>query len=160
MKGDQQMAQQCLLMSLKIQKSEEVPVAEQLNHREAEQRAELAEELPSFPLRDDPSRCIQIGSLLSEEEQGRLLTFLHHNVDIFAWAASDMTGIPSEVIVYKLNIDPNFKPIRQKKRSFAPERQKAIDEEVAKLLTAGFIREAHYPSWLANVVMIKKSNGK
>jgi hypothetical protein len=25
---------------------------------------------------------------------------------------------------------------------------------------AGFIREVYYPDWLANVVMVKKSNGK
>uniref|UniRef100_A0A2N9ESE1 Uncharacterized protein n=1 Tax=Fagus sylvatica TaxID=28930 RepID=A0A2N9ESE1_FAGSY len=29
-----------------------------------------------------------------------------------------------------------------------------------KLLTAGFIREVFYPDWLANVVMVKKANGK
>ena len=40
------------------------------------------------------------------------------------------------------------------------ERQKAINEEVEKLLAAGFVREVQYPSWLANVVMVKKSSGK
>ena len=53
-----------------------------------------------------------------------------------------------------------MRPVRQKKRSFAPERQRAIDEEVDKLLEAGFIRESTYPDWLANVVMVKKANGK
>ena len=33
-------------------------------------------------------------------------------------------------------------------------------EKVEKLLTAGFIREVYYPKWLANVVMVKKFNGK
>ena len=33
-------------------------------------------------------------------------------------------------------------------------------EEVKKLLTVGFMREVYYPKWLANVVMVKKSNGK
>ena len=33
-------------------------------------------------------------------------------------------------------------------------------EEVEKLLTTGFIQEVYYPKWLANVVMVKKSNGK
>ena len=32
--------------------------------------------------------------------------------------------------------------------------------EVNKLLAANFIREVHYPEWLANVVMVKKANGK
>ena len=33
-------------------------------------------------------------------------------------------------------------------------------EEVRKLLDAGFIREVYYLDWLANVVMVKKNNGK
>ena len=37
---------------------------------------------------------------------------------------------------------------------------KAITEEVRKLLKADFIREHYYPEWLANVVMVKKANGK
>jgi hypothetical protein len=32
--------------------------------------------------------------------------------------------------------------------------------EVHRLLDAGFIREVQYPSWLVNVVMVKKKNGK
>jgi hypothetical protein len=31
---------------------------------------------------------------------------------------------------------------------------------VQKLLQAGFIREADYPEWLANVVLVKKSSEK
>lgn len=62
-----------------------------------------------------------------------------------AWSASDMHEIPSKVITHKLNIDPKFKPIRRKRRSFASERQKTIDEEANKLLTTRFIREVHYP---------------
>ena len=33
-------------------------------------------------------------------------------------------------------------------------------DEVNKLLAANFIREVHYPEWLANVIMVKKANGK
>ena len=33
-------------------------------------------------------------------------------------------------------------------------------DEVNKLLTAKFIREVNYPEWLANIVMVKKANGK
>ena len=43
---------------------------------------------------------------------------------------------------------------------FAQERDKAIAEEVRKLLEADFIQEVYYPDWLANVVMVKKANGK
>nr|XP_023892879.1 uncharacterized protein LOC112004870 [Quercus suber] len=70
-----------------------------------------------------------------------------------------MPGIDPSVITHRLNVSPSSKPIRQKKRVFAPEREKAIKEEVQKLTTAQFIQEVYYPDWLANVVMVKKANG-
>ena len=33
-------------------------------------------------------------------------------------------------------------------------------DEVDKLPVANFIREVYYPEWLANVIMVKKENGK
>ena len=71
-----------------------------------------------------------------------------------------MPGIDSSVIVHRLNVSPSFSPIQQKKRVFAQERDKAITEEVRKLLEADFIREVYYPNWLANMVMVKKDSGK
>ena len=71
-----------------------------------------------------------------------------------------MPGIDPSVITHRLNICPSFKPVRQKKRVFAPERDNAIKEEVQKLMAAKFIQEVYYPNWLANVVMVKKANGK
>lgn len=108
---DQQLARQRFMMSIKVQKAIEVPIAEQLNQRELEKRAEPIEQLLSFLLRDDPAKCVQIGSLLSEEEKGQLLDFLHHNVDILAWSAFDMPRIPPRVIIHKFNIDSKFKLI-------------------------------------------------
>ena len=43
---------------------------------------------------------------------------------------------------------------------FAPKRDNAIKEEVQKLTLAKFIREVYYPNWLANMVLVKKANGK
>jgi hypothetical protein len=69
-----------------------------------------------------------------------LVTFLRENLDVFAWQISDMPGIPREVIEHKLRIDPTFKPIKQKKRRYTPDRREAIRLEVNKLLEAGFIK--------------------
>ena len=65
-----------------------------------------------------------------------------------------------KIIQHRLNVKPKCKLVQQKRRIFAPERNKAVTEEVEKLLEADFIREVFYPNWLANVVMVKKSNGK
>jgi hypothetical protein len=69
-----------------------------------------------------------------------------------------MPGIPREVIEHKLDIDPAFKPIKQTERKYTPERREAIRLEVNKLLEVGFIRSVDYPSWLANPVLVKKSD--
>ena len=72
-----------------------------------------------------------------------------------------MGGVDPAVITHRLNVNPSFKPVKQKRRSFTPERQKVIiNEEVGKLLQAKAIREVEYTEWLANVVLIKKENGK
>nr|GEU64326.1 reverse transcriptase domain-containing protein [Tanacetum cinerariifolium] len=41
----------------------------------------------------------------------------------------------------------------------APERNKAIYEEVKKLVDVGIMKEVHYHSWLSNPVMAKKHDG-
>ena len=74
-----------------------------------------------------------------------LAAFLKMNQDVFAWSHEDMPGIDPSVIVHRLNVNPASSPIRQKKRVFAQKRDKAIAEEVRKLLEASFIREVYYP---------------
>ena len=90
----------------------------------------------------------------------KLALFLKNNQDVFAWSHEDIPGISPSVMVHKLNVFPSFPQIWQKKRIFTQERDKAIVEEVRKMLEVDFIRELYYPKWLANVVMVKKANGK
>ena len=105
-------------------------------------------------------RMTRIGTLASWLVRQALTTFLKDNQDVFAWSHDDMLGIDPSIIVHKLNVSPSFLPVRQKKRVFAQEQDKAIVEEVRKLLEADFIREVYYPDWLVNIVMVKKANGK
>ena len=71
-----------------------------------------------------------------------------------------MPRIDPNAITHYLNVYLSSKPVHQKKRVFTPKRDNAIKEEVQKLTIAQFIREVYYPDWLANVVMVKKENGK
>ena len=111
-------------------------------------------------LDDNPEHLAYIGSRLAEDLRHLLIHFLKQNKDVFVWKQEDMGGINPTIITHRLNVSPSFKPVKQKRRSFAPKRQKAINEEVSKLLQAGAIREVEYLEWLANVVLIKKANGK
>ncbi|KAL0296030.1 UNVERIFIED_CONTAM: Retrovirus-related Pol polyprotein from transposon gypsy [Sesamum radiatum] len=74
---------------------------------------------------------------------------------------TDLHGISPDVITYTLSVNPNAKPIKQKKkRMFEVERSQAIKAEVDKLLKAKYIRTVQYPEWLANVMLVPKPNGK
>ena len=64
------------------------------------------------------------------------------------------------MIEHHLAVSPDARPIRQKVRRQALERQDVIRLEIDKLLRAGFIREVHHPDWLANPVVVPKANGK
>jgi hypothetical protein len=53
-----------------------------------------------------------------------------------------------------------MKPRKQRLHEMSNEEVAAAKARVQRMLDVGFIRAVHYPSWLANVVMVKKKNGK
>lgn len=71
-----------------------------------------------------------------------------------------MTGVARQLIKHRLNEKTGSKPIRQKKRGRSKERNKAIDDEVEKLVKVGIVEESLFPSWVANPILVKKGNGK
>jgi hypothetical protein len=69
-----------------------------------------------------------------------------------------MSGVPRRLIDHSLNVDPKATPKRQHLHRFADDRRDAIKKELAKLLTAGFIREVFHPEWLTNPILVRKKN--
>ena len=140
-RGDQRVARQCYSASMK-QKADDYIYVDELDMRdEVNTRPEPSEELEPVQLDDNPEHLAYIGSKLAEYLRSLLIHFLKHNKDVFAWKQEDMGGIAPTIITHRLNVSPSFKPVKQKKRSFALERQKAINEEVSKLLRPGAIGE-------------------
>ena len=159
-RGVQRVARECYSASMK-QKAVDNVYMDELNMRDkVNTRPEPSEELEPVQLDDNPEHLAYIGSRLAEDLRHLLIHFLKQNKDVFAWKQKDMGGINPAIITHRLNVSPSFKPVKQKRRSFNPERQKAINEEVGKLLQVGAIRKVEYPEWLANVVLVKKANGK
>nr|GEW67622.1 reverse transcriptase domain-containing protein [Tanacetum cinerariifolium] len=78
-----------------------------------------------------------------------LCGLLRRNLDIFAWKPANMTGVSRHIVEHRLNIREGCLTVRQKKRGQAPERNKAIYEEVEKLVNADIMKEVHYHSWLS-----------
>ena len=103
---------------------------------------------------------MKIGIALLTSKKEKMISFLRANQDVFIWKHEDIPKIDRKIIQHLFNVNPECKPVQQKRRIFAPECNKVVTKEVKKLLEADFIREVFYPNWLANVVMVKKSNGK
>jgi hypothetical protein len=107
-----------------------------------------------------PDRTVCIRAKMSPEEQAKLLQFQDKNCNVFAWSTSDLIGVHTKVIEYKLQVNPNVKPKKQKLCKMSEEKIEAVKAVVQHLSDAGFSREVTYPQWLANIVMVCKKNRK
>nr|GEW78273.1 reverse transcriptase domain-containing protein [Tanacetum cinerariifolium] len=124
------------------------------------QRGEDSPRQPySYPTSKLPGSEVVVGGSLSDKGRTELCSLLKKNLDIFAWQPSDMTRVPRSIAEHRLNIREGCPPVRQKKKGQAPERTKAIQAEVQKLVEARIMREVYYHDWLSNPVMVKKHDG-
>nr|XP_027102673.1 uncharacterized protein LOC113723912 [Coffea arabica] len=106
-----------------------------------------------------PDQIVRIGIRLSGPIKKGMVDLLREYRDVFAWAADEVRGVPHHLMIHELNVDPQARPVKQKRRHLGPERSRAVGEEVDKLLPAKIIREVQYPTWLSNPVMVKKDPG-
>ncbi|KAG9442388.1 hypothetical protein H6P81_018242 [Aristolochia fimbriata] len=86
-----------------------------------------------FGTAEDPRPTFLSASLTSEEET-EYMALLHEYRDIFAWNYTEMPGLDPRVAVHKLAVHPSVRPIKQS--------------------------EVKYPSWIANIVLVKKKTGQ
>ena len=78
----------------------------------------------------DAEMCLKLGKGLTPEVKSQLIDFLKENLDVFAWNHEDMVGIHLNVMLHRLNIDPNHRPASQKRRPMIIERYVTLKEEV------------------------------
>jgi ribonuclease HI len=89
-----------------------------------------------------------------------LVELLKEYQDVFAWQYDEMPGIDPKLVAHSLNVEPGTRPVVQPMRTFHPEVEAQITQEVKKLLSAGFIKPIQHPRWLSNIVPVKKKNGQ
>jgi hypothetical protein len=104
-----------------------------------EKAASADQPKPMLLCEDIAEQKVLLGSQLSEEQEKNLLRFLFNDKDVFAWSANYLCGVNRDVIEHSLNVDPSFRPRKQRLRKMSDDK---------------------YLEWLANTVMVKKVNGK
>ncbi|GJZ24940.1 hypothetical protein Tco_0562399 [Tanacetum coccineum] len=98
----------------------------------------------------------------------RLRDLLRAHADVFAWTTTHITRVPRTLIIgeetfsteHQLNVFNHTEPVKQKKRSLATERNKAVRTQVEELMEAGVLQEVKYQTWVSNPIIVKKDDGK
>ncbi|XP_052209219.1 uncharacterized protein LOC127812736 [Diospyros lotus] len=109
-RGDQRKARSCYVSSTKGKRAEETA-----------HKPQPVEELEAVRLSDtDPEKLVYVGTKLPKPVKEEIMGCLRENLDVFAWTPRDMPGISPDVICHHLNVDPQFKPVRQKKKEYRP----------------------------------------
>jgi len=71
-----------------------------------------------------------------------------------------MPGIDPSVACHHLTVDLGVSVVARQRRKQSPEKSEATEKAVKDLLVVNFISKAKYTTWLSNVLLVKKSNGK
>ncbi|RDX99670.1 hypothetical protein CR513_17257, partial [Mucuna pruriens] len=121
-----------------------------------EQGPEPIEKLQHIQLIDDVQKNTQIGKRMKGLHHEQLVLALRKNMDLFTWKPFDMPGIDPNFLCHHLALCAEAKPVAKTRG----ERRVAMERETTKLREEGFIREVDYTTWLPNIVLVKKSNGK
>uniref|UniRef100_A0A2N9FS67 Reverse transcriptase domain-containing protein n=1 Tax=Fagus sylvatica TaxID=28930 RepID=A0A2N9FS67_FAGSY len=66
----------------------------------------------------------------------------------------------TDIVVHKIPLKPECKPVRQALQRMKPEVILKIKEEVEKQLKAWFLSTVTYLDWIANIVLVPKKDGK
>jgi hypothetical protein len=130
----------------------------QETEKQVKEKASSADQpIPNLLSEDVAGQRVFFGNQLTSEQETNLMMFLFHNKDIFAWSVNDLCGGEKSIIESALNVDPSTRPRKHKLRKMSEDK---ANDEVKRSISAGVIREVAYLEWLANTVMVNKSNGK
>ena len=118
-----------------------------------------AEETKKVPLFEgNTGKQVTISAMLDDKTESELIQFLRDNSDIFAWSAEDLRGVDKSIFEHILDVNKKHPPVKQKLMKISEERKQVAKEKVQRLLDTGVIRPVKYPTWLSNVVLVKKKN--
>ncbi|XP_073270718.1 uncharacterized protein [Primulina huaijiensis] len=161
--GDQKSSRRCYVDEVKVElkrSRNEVGMIETQKRMIPRNEAQLISEEEPEMVEIGAQQHFRVAADLDHETKNELLACLKANPDVFAWSSQELQGVRPEIMEHRLNILPEARPVKQKKRHFGPEKDKIIKEQVDELLRAGHIREVFFPTWLSNVVLVPKSSGK
>jgi hypothetical protein len=80
--------------------------------------------------------------------------------EIFAWSYTYLKTYDTSVMQFKIPLNPDTKPVKQKLRNLNTMLLPIIEKEIRKLWDAKIIVPLRFSNWVANIVPVWKKNGE
>jgi hypothetical protein len=104
-------------------------------------------------------KSFYIGNNIKGEEREEYTRILKEYSDVFAWAPTDLEGIPAELWEHSIDLQEGVVPVQQCQYKLNPRYSLMVKEEIDWLLEAGFIYRVNNSEWVSPIVVVSKKVG-
>ena len=87
------------------------------------------------------------------------MEILKKHTTAIGWHISDLKGISPSYCMHKINMEVDYKPVRQPQRRLNPVMKEEVRKEVLKLLEAGLIYPILDSAWVSPMQVVPKKGG-
>ena len=94
---------------------------------------------------EEDKKKVKIGANLEHSIKKWLIQMLHDYVEIFSCSYEDMSGLDTDIVVYRLPTKEDFPPGKQKVHRMRPNMSEKIKDEVMKQFYTDFLVVTSYP---------------
>ena len=119
----------------------------------------LRETLKYIFLEEGNSKPIIISSLLSEEQEGKLILVILKYKAAIGWKIDDIKGINREICEHIIFLEEDSKRTRQPQRRLNPHIFEVVKKEILKWFKADFIYVISDSPWVSPVHVVPKKSG-
>ena len=107
-------------------------------------------------LDDNEVKPVIISGSLKKAEEDQLVQILKKHKAVIGWHISDLKGICPSYCMHKINMEANYKPVRQPQRRRNPVMKEEVHKEVLKLMEAGLIYPISDSAWVSHVQVVPR----
>ena len=105
-------------------------------------------------------RMLNMGKVCSKIEKEFFSHLCQEFNDVFSWTYDDLKGFYPSLFQHTIDLNHDVKLVIQKKRLVNPKIHLIMRKELSKLIEDNIIFPIKHSSWVANLIPIRKKNGK
>jgi hypothetical protein len=107
----------------------------------------------------EQGKTFYISNDIKGEERAEYARILKVYSDVFAWAPTDLEGIPAKLGEHTIDLQEGAVSVRQRQYRLNPRYSLMVKEEIDQLLEAGFIYPVNNSEWVSPIVVVSKKLG-